>query len=108
MSDTPDDLVRVDRSDIHGQGVFANRNIVAGTRIGIYEGSPTDSDGTHVLWVEDAEHWKLIEGTGRLRWLNHSRSPNSEFDGVDLYALVDIVAGDEVTFDYGPDWAGVD
>lgn len=92
---------------IHGTGVFASSPIGAGTRIGRYEGSPTTRDGTHVLWVEGDGDWEGIDGTGVLRYLNHSATPNAEFDGPDLYALVDIEADDEILIDYGEDWADV-
>lgn len=98
-------LVRTDLSPIHGQGVFAVTRIAAGTLIGRYEGFDTDENGTHVLWIERDDGWRLVEGTGVLRWLNHSGTPNAEFDGADLYALVEIEPGIEITFDYGPDWA---
>ena len=109
MSDVDRPPVTVEPSPIHGRGVFAAADIAAGTHIGTYEGPRTDLDGTHVLWVEDDDDsWKLIEGTGVLRWLNHSSRPNAEFDGAELYAKVDIDVGTEITFDYGPEWAGVD
>lgn len=92
-------------SPIHGTGVFAREPIAAGAHVGVFEGSPVDSDGTHVLWVTgDDGAWHGIEGTSVLRWLNHSSEPNSEFDGIDLYALCDIAAGEELLIDYGPDW----
>lgn len=95
-------------SPIHGTGVFAVEALAAGERIGSYDGDPTTDDGTHVLWVEDDDgEWRGIEGTGVLRYLNHSRSPNVVFDGPDLYARRDIAAGEELLFDYGDDWADV-
>ena len=42
-----------------------------------------------------------------LRFLNHSRTPNVEFDGPDLYACRDIEPGEELVFDYGAEWADV-
>jgi len=42
------------------------------------------SDGTHPVWL----------------FLNHSCAPNTRLDGRSLVALVDVKAGDEVTFDY--------
>ena len=98
-------------SPIHGTGVFADHPFRRGDHLGTYDGRPAAGDGTHVLWIEDgSDHggWRLIEGTGVLRWLNHSRSPNCEFDGPELYACRDIEAGEELTFDYGEDWADVD
>jgi SET domain-containing protein len=40
--------------------------------------------------------------------MNHSSRPNTEFVGVNLYALRDIQAGEELTFHYGEDWEGVE
>ena len=102
------DLVEAGDSPIHGTGVFATHTIPTGTLIGTYDGTPTCDDGTHVLWVEtDDGGWAGIEGTGTLRYLNHSRTPNVEFDGPSLYALRDIDAGEELLFDYGEEWAHV-
>ncbi|MFQ5557462.1 MAG: SET domain-containing protein [Acidimicrobiales bacterium] len=94
-------------SPIHGTGVFAVVDIARGTHIGTYHGRPTDTDGTHVLWVEHGSGWRLTDGTGVLRWLNHSSRPNAEFDGVELYALSRIEAGTEVTIHYGEEWTDV-
>ncbi|MXW61364.1 MAG: SET domain-containing protein [Acidimicrobiaceae bacterium] len=63
-------------------------------------------DGKYVLWIEgDDGTWEGVEGAGDLRFLNHSRSPNVFFDGLDLYALRDISPGEELLFDYGEDWS---
>jgi SET domain-containing protein len=35
--------------------------------------------------------------------LNHASTPNAYFWGHQLYALVDIAKGEEITFDYGED-----
>ena len=48
-----------------------------------------------------------MDGTGLLPYLNHSRSPNVEFDGPELHALRDIAAGEELCFDYGEEWADI-
>lgn len=102
------DRIEARPSPVHGTGVFATEAIGAGELIGRYEGEPTEQDGTHVLWVEsDDGGWEGIEGTGVLRFLNHSRTPNVEFDGPDLYARRDIAAGEELFFDYGEEWADV-
>ena len=77
-------------SPIHGNGAFATRPISAGERIGEYTGSPSAEDGTYVLWVEgDDGEYRGIDGDNELRWLNHSSSPNVEFDGPELFALVE-------------------
>jgi len=104
-----DDLVEDRPSPIHGRGVFAKRAIPAGTRIGTYTGTPTDENDTYVLWVEtDDGDFTGIDGTGVLRWLNHSRRPNVEFDGPELLAIRSIAPDDELTFHYGQEWDHVD
>lgn len=100
------DLVEPRQSPIHGTGVFAIVELEQGKLIGRYSGSPTMVDGKYVLWIEgDDGTWEGVEGAGDLRFLNHSRSPNVFFDGLDLYALRDISAGEELLFDYGEDWS---
>lgn len=107
-TETTETLIRVGPSTVHGTGVFAAQAIPADTKVGVYEGDPTDADGTHVLWIEsDDGGWDGIDGTGPLRFLNHSRSPNVEFDGADLFALRHIEADEELFFDYGEEWAHV-
>jgi hypothetical protein len=95
-------------SAVHGTGVFAVASIAVEELVGRYEGNPSEEDGTYVLWVEtDDGGWEGIDGTGVLRFLNHSQSPNVEFDGPDLYALRDIAPDEELLFDYGEEWAHV-
>ena len=95
-------------STVHGTGVFAVGRINEGALIGRYTGNPTDANGTYVLWVEkDDGGWAGVDGIGVLRFLNHSREPNVEFDGADLYALADIDADAELLFHYGVEWADV-
>jgi SET domain-containing protein len=102
------ELVTVGPSPIHGTGVFARSAIDEGTLVGIYRGSPTSVDGTHVLWVQaEGDRWRGIDGTGPLRWLNHSATPNVEFDGPELYAMRPIEVGEELLFHYGDEWADV-
>lgn len=93
-------------SPIHGMGLFAARTFEAGAYIGTYEGSPTSINGRYVLWVEEGDGWLGRLGTGPLRFLNHSPTPNAAFDCWRLYAIRLIAAHDEITFDYGPDWSG--
>jgi len=93
-------------STIHGQGVFAGRRLRRDEVIGSYQGLPTREDGTYVLWLYEDEEWRGIEGTGPLRFLNHSCDPNADFDGCELYALRDIATGEEITFHYGEEWEG--
>lgn len=97
--------IRVRRSRIHGRGVFATSRIRRGSRIGRFEGTPTDRDGAYVLWVlgED-DVFRGIRGTTPLRFLNHSSTPNAEFREDELYALRTIEPGEEITCHYGEAW----
>jgi len=94
----------VERSSIHGKGVFAKNRLRKGQYLGTYHGPLVRKSGTYVLWVEDESgKWTRRDGKNLLRYLNHSRKPNAEFDGFDLYALKNIQPDQEVTFDYGED-----
>ena len=95
-------------STVHGRGLFARCDIQAGAWIGHYDGPQTQENGMHVLWVEaDAdseEEWIGYDGNNELRFLNHSKQPNGEMDGLDLYASRFIEAGEEITIDYGEEF----
>jgi SET domain-containing protein len=101
--------VRVQSSPRHGLGVFAAQAIARHSLIGEYLGTPADQDGVYVLWVDYDDGERVgIDGTNALRYLNHARQPNAHFRGAELYALCDIAAGEEITFDYGEAWADID
>jgi len=97
--------VYVAPSTIHGRGLFARRRIQRDEYIGTYSGRPTRTDGMHVLWLwnDDAECWEGIDGDNEMRFLNHSRSPNADWWGDELYAIRTISRDEEITFDYGWD-----
>jgi len=96
-------LVFIERSPIHGRGLFATKDLTTGAMIGVYEGPVVEEDGVYVLWVEDIPggKWTGYDGRNELRFMNHSDHPNAERDGLDCYALTDIQAGTEITIDYG-------
>jgi SET domain-containing protein len=97
--------ISVRRSSIHGSGVFAEQRIRRGNLIGRYEGRPTRSNGTYVLWVVDKnDRQRGIQGTGELRFLNHAPEPNAEFRFDQLFALRTIQRGEEITCHYGEDY----
>jgi len=104
---SPSVQLHVSDSPIHGKGLFASEAIAQGVYIGFYEGNETRENGTYVLWVQqdparDAEdNWLGFDGTGDLRFLNHSKKPNCKMDGQELYSARDIDAGEELTIDYG-------
>ena len=80
-----------------------------GSLIAKFNGIKTSQDGNHVLWVEDKATKKIQAhlGTGMLKYLNHSNVPNCEFNGLELFALKDILESDELCFHYGPDWVDI-
>ncbi|MCB1304829.1 MAG: SET domain-containing protein-lysine N-methyltransferase [Leptospiraceae bacterium] len=97
------------KSAIHGMGAFAKSRIPAKTYVGSYEGIPTLDDDIYVLWVEqDNGSWRGIDGKNALRYLNHSSSPNVEWDANHLYSIRSIEVHEELTFHYGDEWEDVE
>jgi uncharacterized protein len=102
--------LKVVRSKLHGYGVLATRNIAEGEMLADIEGVAW-RDGemwndTYTLRITDTLSFDMVDQT---RWINHSCSANCEIDlGVDengnpwakLYAWRDILAGEEITYDY--------
>lgn len=97
--------VFAEKSGIHGTGLFAAKNIKKGEYIGTYHGPVAKRNGTYVLWVYDEHNHEDcigISGQNILRYLNHKKkTPNTGFEGADLYALKNIKAGEELCFNYG-------
>lgn len=97
-----------------GLGLFARVPIEAGDFVIEYTGTriPTsvaDEMTTRYLF-EINEEWTL-DGSGRdnvARYINHSCEPNCESslenERINIYALRDIDAGEELTFDYGDEY----
>jgi len=100
---TNNPLCFVADSAVHGRGLFARDDIPVGTWIGHYESVEVEHNGMHVLWVEAGkeDEWSGHDGINELRFLNHDNRPNGEMDGLELYALRKIRAGEEITIDYG-------
>lgn len=112
--------VRVDRSGIHGLGVFAVGPIATGTPVWRFtpgfdlDLDPAVLDAQPPLFRARLLHYGYIDPRlGRYilccddaRFLNHSDQPNlcadftGERYGVDI-AVRDIAAGEELTVDYG-------
>jgi SET domain-containing protein len=105
-------------SKIHGNGVFARRKIPAGTRIIEYKGEriswkealrreqfkAEDSTHTFLFSLDDG---RVIDGGSHgneARWINHACEPNCEAreeEGrVFIYALRDILRGEELNYNY--------
>ena len=96
-------LVYVEVSRIHGWGLFAREPLQEGLYLGTYLGPAARRNGSHVLWVDEGDGWIGRRGFNRLRYLNHSKPPNAEFNGFELYTCRPIAADEEITIDYGWD-----
>jgi SET domain-containing protein len=110
------DFIAVRPSAIHGTGVFAKRPIPRGTRIIEYKGRRLAKTQllqeaqrgermlTYVLNLDAERAVDGAEGGNDARFVNHSCEPNCEiyvFDEIPyVYAMQDIPAGAELTFDY--------
>ena len=116
---TPESLIRVRHSRIHGNGVFAARKIPAGTRVIEYRGKRITEKQAEKRFGQDPENpyhtfffsldsGKLIDGGDEgndARWINHGCEPNCEAQEekgrVYIHALRDISRGEELSYDYG-------
>ncbi len=110
------DFIRVAPSPIHGQGVFAKRGIPRGTRVIEYTGErrsleslvrDTSGASETYAYLAHLHRGMLIDGSRNgndARFVNHSCDPNCELyvfdDHLYVYAMRDIVEGEELTFDY--------
>ena len=94
-------VVAVRQSSIHGLGVFSRTAFRPGDYIGTYWGTKAREVTPYTLHVQNEDGTLfLIEGRNLLRYINHSDSPNAEFDGIHLFARRPIGEGEEITFDY--------
>ncbi len=100
MSET---LFIVRESAIHGKGLFANCNIIEGAVIGTIKYKPVKKDGPYVLWIDDTTG---IQVDSDLKYINHNPEPNACYcEDLQVIAIKNIKTGDEITHDYGDDWA---
>ena len=109
----------VRRSGVHGKGVFAAMPIKVGERLLEYKGeriswkealrrhphNPEEPNHTFYFALEDG---RVIDGKvagNSARWINHSCVPNCEAEEIDgrvfIYALRNIAAAEELSYDYG-------
>ncbi|NJL25190.1 MAG: SET domain-containing protein [Calothrix sp. SM1_5_4] len=98
--------VKVRRTRKFGRGVFALKKIRRGETIASFDGDIFDDDFAE--WTEDLLNhaiqigkalWRDSEGIARL--VNHSCEPNCGIKRrVDIVAMRDIEAGEQITFDY--------
>ena len=93
-------------SAISGFGVFAARGIRSGEIAVAGEGRAHKLVTAGAMppgAIPLASHVALLPAGGPPEWAipNHSCEPNTAYRGLDLVALRDIAAGDELTLDYG-------
>lgn len=111
--------IRVERSGVHGQGVFATRHLAAGERIIEYVGEvismaeairrhPHDAgnpDHTFYFHLNDGRVIDALYGGNASMWINHSCRPNCVPDEdrgrIFLLSRRPVFKGEELTFDYG-------
>jgi SET domain-containing protein len=93
----------VKKSTIHGFGLFSTSIIKKGERIGVFEGVEVKENDEHVLWIYKKK-WIGYKIINDLKYVNHSKTPNSEVHGLTLYALKNIECGHEITIDYGEEF----
>ena len=110
------DFIQVGPSSIEGKGVFAKRAIPRGTRIIEYTGARRTIESLMTDVANGAEpsvylihlhEGMVIDGSidgNDARFINHGCDPNCEIylfgDRLYVYAMRDIDAGEELTFDY--------
>ena len=100
---------KVQRSGIHGRGLFAEREFAPRELIGVFEGDVCSTDGAYVLWVEQEDGTSIgIRGRNAIRFVNHSTDPNCAFNGTELEAIKHIQRGQELTCHYGEEWVAAE
>ena len=111
--------LQVKHSCLHGKGLFAINFIPNGAKIIEYEGEritweeadnrpphhPEDPCHTFYFQLESGAVIDGGVGGNESRWINHACTPNTEAyeeDGehVIIYAIKDIHAGEEITYNY--------
>ena len=120
------DLCEVRGSRIHGRGVYATRDIPAGTKIIEYVGELIDKEESERrAWAQHSRSLETgdaavyiftltskLDIDGNVPWntarlINHSCEPNCEawIEGkrIFIHSLSDIKEGEELTFDYAFD-----
>lgn len=108
-------------SRIHGIGLIAHEFIPAGTRIGVFQpgfdlvipeealaslSAPARQQALHYAYFDPRQRVYVLSSDDD-RFTNHSDEPNTANDREDAtYALRDIQAGEEITWDYR-EWGGL-
>ena len=111
--------IRVEKSAVHGQGVFATRHLAAGERVIEYVGElismaeaiarhphdPLNPDHTFYFHLDDRRVIDALHGGNASKWINHSCRPNcmpeEEQGRIFITTRRPVFKGEELTFDYG-------
>jgi len=107
--------LEVRKSRIHGRGVFARRDIPAGTRLIEYVGLPISKKKSAELTLKQNRYLFTLNGAsdlnGKVSWnparlINHSCEPNCEANIDDnnhvwIFSIKPIAREQELTFNYG-------
>jgi uncharacterized protein len=107
--------VEVRKSRIHGRGVFARRDIPAGTRLIEYVGLPVSKKKSAELTLQQNRYLFTLNGSsdlnGKVSWnparlINHSCEPNCEASLDDnnrvwIFSIKPIPREQELTYNYG-------
>ena len=91
-----EEFIEVKKSKINANGIFAKTKLASGQKIAYFEGYEIDHNTRDTLYLDN----KRIKATGKLRYLNHSCTPNAHFQNRWLVASHDIHLGEEITIDY--------
>ncbi len=93
----------VKKSTIHGKGLFTTIKVKRGTLLGRCKSKLVKKPSEHTLWLNDG---KFAEVSCKLKYINHHKSPNvAYYDDLSVVALRTIQPGEELTHDYGDEWA---
>jgi len=106
--------VRVERSPVHGRGVFAAKAFHKGERVIEYAGRrilwssvPDELDDPEIYYFGIGDGKWVIDpsvGGNEARWINHSCDPNCEIREarrrIFIHALRNIRPGEELSYDY--------
>jgi uncharacterized protein len=97
-----------------GRGVYAEEPIPKGSCVIEYVGRPATgaqqkaNTGKYLFWTSDIT---MIDGNiapNKARFINHSCRPNCEIDTkskrIFVFAKKNIKVGDELNYDYGPEY----
>ncbi|MGR3302704.1 MAG: SET domain-containing protein-lysine N-methyltransferase [Candidatus Scalindua sp.] len=89
-------LIKVQKSTIHSNGVFAKRKISKNAKIAFFKGYEVSQNTEYSLSLDGIQ----IEPTGILKQLNHSCTPNAVFKNRWLISIREILPSEETTINY--------